>query len=288
MSTVELTPKEQANKRKGMIISITIHAIIIILAILPFLKYPDPPPGQEGVLIAFGETEAGQGNDLPETQQEDPDITENRENAEAKPTEQAASKPQAEKVLTSEDSDARLKQQQADADKKKKSEAQKIADLEAARKKAAEDAAQKAAAAEAQKKADAEKAKKQYNDLFGGKGQGDTDKSGNQGLPAGSVESKNLTGGAQGAGVIGAGLSNRGLKKSSPITDKSQKTGRVVVTVCVDRMGNVIKTEYTQRGSTTTDGQLISLARKNAQSYKFTESDIDEQCGTITYDFKLQ
>jgi membrane protein involved in colicin uptake len=288
MSTVELTPKEQANRRKGMIISVTIHALIILLAILPFLKYPDPPPGQEGVLIAFGETEAGQGDDRPETQQEDPDVTEKRENVESKPAEQAASKPQEEKVLTSEDSDARLKRQQAESDQKKKSEAQKIAEMDAARKKAADEAVRKAAAAEAQKKADAEKAKKQYNDLFGGKGQGDKDKSGNQGLPTGSVDSKNLTGSAQGSGVIGAGLSNRGLKKSSAITDKSQKTGRVVVTVCVDRRGNVIKTEYTQRGSTTTDGQLIALARKNAQSYVFNESDIDEQCGTITYDFKLQ
>jgi outer membrane biosynthesis protein TonB len=288
MDTIELTPEEQANKRRGMIISIAIHVLIILLAILPFLKYPDPPPGQEGVLISFGEPDAGQGDDRPDVQQVDPTVTKTESQAEAQPAEQAASKAAEQKVVTTDDADARLKKQQADAEQKRKSDAQRAAEQEAARKRAAEDAARRAAEEEARKQAEAEKARKQYGDFFGGSGKGDQSKPGNTGDDKGDPNAQNLTGMTKGAGVVGAGLSNRGVRKSAPISDKSQNTGRVVIAVCVDRMGNVTKADFTQRGSTTTNAQLIDLARRNARSYLFSESSLDEQCGTITYDFRLQ
>ena len=72
------------------------------------------------------------------------------------------------------------------------------------------------------------------------------------------------------------------------IDDRSQKTGRVVISVCVDKNGKVIKAEYTQKGSTTTDSELKEIAKKAALQFKFTLSEIEEQCGTITVDFKIR
>ena len=90
-------------------------------------------------------------------------------------------------------------------------------------------------------------------------------------------------GGSDGSdiGTRGDGLTNRGVKRAPEISDSSQKTGRVVIYVCVDRMGNVTKADYTQRGSTTSDARLVSLAKQNAYRYLFSQSNLDEQCGTI-------
>ena len=56
----------------------------------------------------------------------------------------------------------------------------------------------------------------------------------------------------------------------------------------VDKTGKVIKADYTQKGSTTTDSELKDIARKAALQFKFTLSEIEEQCGTITVDFKIK
>ncbi|MGB4849997.1 MAG: hypothetical protein WBP41_18875, partial [Saprospiraceae bacterium] len=58
--------------------------------------------------------------------------------------------------------------------------------------------------------------------------------------------------------------------------------------VCVDKTGKVIKAVYTQKGSTNTDSELKEIARKAALQFKFTLSEIEEQCGTITVDFKVR
>ncbi len=50
------------------------------------------------------------------------------------------------------------------------------------------------------------------------------------------------------------------------------------VKVCVNNLGNVISSKYTQRGSTTTDQHLASLATQGAKKYKFSPNDVPEQC----------
>ena len=190
----------------------------------------------------------------------------------------------------------RLKKK-AEEDRKRRiaeEEARKIAEAEAkkkaeedAKRKAAEEEARKKAEAEAKRKADLEAAKKQYGDVFG-EGKGKTDTEGNQGDPDGDPDASNLEGISTGSGKVGGGLGNRGVRYEPTIKDQSQKTGRVVVKVCVDRNGNVVSADYTQRGSTTTDADLKRLAIASAKRFRFTESTIDKQCGTITIDFKLK
>jgi TonB family protein len=88
--------------------------------------------------------------------------------------------------------------------------------------------------------------------------------------------------------MVGGGLGNRGVKYEPTISDNSQKTGKVVVNVCVDKSGKVISAEYTQKGSTTTDSDLRALAERSARKFVFSESTIEKQCGTITIDFKVR
>ncbi len=320
-----LEQNEKENKRKAFITSSIFQVIIIILLLLPFLTFPTPPPGQEGILVSFGQPDVGEGDDRPDTQNEIKEV----ETAEAAPPEvveepaveetvEEAAPPepdvvnedpkdsQKEEVLTTEDpaevalkkkleeeakekADAERKRRIAEEEAKRKAdaEAKRIADAEAKKKAAEEEAKRIAAEEEARKAAEYEAAKKQYGDVFG-KGKGKTGTDGNQGDPNGDPDASNLEGISTGSGKVGGGLGNRGVKYEPTIKDQSQKTGRVVVKVCVDRNGDVVSADYTQRGSTTTDGDLKKLAIASAKRFKFTTSTIDKQCGTITIDFKLK
>jgi len=65
----------------------------------------------------------------------------------------------------------------------------------------------------------------------------------------------------------------------------TNKIGRVVIEVCVDRLGNVISADFTQRGSSTLNLELREAALSYAILYKFMPSNDSIQCGTITFNF---
>ncbi len=306
-----ISQQEEKNKRIGAVTSFLIHAALIVALFLSFLTFPDPPPGQEGILVALGEPDIGQGNERPAAAQppppaDEPEVEEEPEPVEEKPEPEVKEEPkpvkkpqESKKVNVDKNSkelelrrkkEAEKKRQEELERRKQREEAQKKADAERkrnaeiARKKAEAEAARKAA--EAKKKAEAEKLKGQIGDLFGGS-QGNTGTPGNQGDPNGDPNSNVLEGISTGSGRIGGGLGNRG-GSGPPLTDTSQETGRVVVKVCVDNRGRVVSAKFTQRGSTTSSSRLIRLAEANAKRYKFKSADVEKQCGTITYDFKVK
>ena len=117
--------------------------------------------------------------------------------------------------------------EKAEADRKKaEADAKRKAEAEAKRK--AAEAAKRKAEEEARKKAEFEKAKNKYGSAFDkGKGRGDKDKAGNQGVEDGDPNSDVLTGISTGSGRVGGGLSNRGGRGPS-IQENFQETGTVV------------------------------------------------------------
>jgi len=289
-----LNRREEQNKKKGMITSTIVHTILIALLIFPLLTYPDPPPGQEGILVNLG-ADFGQGDEnapegVPEAAPEEtvepepePEVSEPEPQPEKKPVKETVKekpKPTTKPVVTTEDPEAV-------ALKKKKEEEARI--------KAQKEADAKAKAdAEAKAKAEAEAKAKALKDKLGGafgggegEGKGNTGKPGNQGDKDGDPNAKNLEGISTGTGQVGGGLGNRGVVYSPKVQDTSQKTGVVVIKVCVDADGNVTTASWTQSGSTTADSQLKSLAINNARSWKFAKG-TDGQCGTIRYEFKVK
>lgn len=302
-----LNQKEEENRKKALFISIIAHSILIVLALLPLLSYPVPPPGQAGILVSFGEPDRGSGEDNPDTQSEIPEqqtteevqeeIDEETEEDVSEPTEaetpaeSAAESSPSKEVVTAEDLEAarlakerREREEQIQAEK----EEQKRRMEEAEQRKKEEEQRK---LAEAKRKAEAKKkydeAKKQYGDLFGD-GKGETNDAGNQGDPDGDPNSKILEGVSTGTGTVGAGLENRGVMKRPSIKDNSQDRGTVVVKVCVNQSGNVISASYTQKGSLSISDNLRQKSVEAAKQFKFTPSDIDRQCGLITFDYKLQ
>jgi len=308
---MEETKSNEKDRRRGWYTSLTVHAILLVLAILPFMTYQNPPPGQQGVLVSFGAPDMGSGDDRPDTQQEEEvepeppseeeevveeEVEAEPEVAEAEPEEVVAEPEAAKEVVTSDEPDAvaikKKKEEEAKkkADaaeaKKKAEEAEKKAE-EAKKKALAEAEAKKKAEEEAKQKAEYEAAKKQFGDSFGS-GKGKTDKPGNQGDPNGDPDAKKLEGISTGSGMVGGGLGDRGVTYEPKIKDSSQKTGTVVVRVCVNRNGEVVSADYTQKGSTTTDSELRKIAIESANKFKFSKSSVDKQCGTITIDFKVR
>ena len=55
---------EKRNQARGKTISIIVHAILIVLIFINFMHPPDPPPGQAGILVSFGEPNIGQGEEV--------------------------------------------------------------------------------------------------------------------------------------------------------------------------------------------------------------------------------
>lgn len=92
------------------------------------------------------------------------------------------------------------------------------------------------------------------------------------------------------SGNLDVGLSGRGLvgKLPAPVFPSGNRGGKVVVRVSVDRTGRVVSAEYEQRGSTTSDEDLVRAAIAAARMAVFAESEAFVQGGTITYLFTIK
>lgn len=148
-----------------------------------------------------------------------------------------------------------------------------------------------------------EKNKVNENALFSGfKGtgsssgsQGDKAGEGNMGDPSGSKsdnylgKSTGLGSEGEGRGRIGSGLIGRSLKSIPPIVDKSNKTGKIIISVNVDATGNVKKSEFVAMGSSITDSDLVNKCIQAAKKAKFSPSDDkDSDWGKLVFTFEIR
>lgn len=298
-----ITHEERKNSNRSKVISVVVHIGLILLALLPLLTYPDPPPGQEGILVNLGIPDVGEGdNNAGPTAAAEPEVVEEEipevEESQPEPEPEISEPepvPEREVVETEDPQEIALKRKREEdrkkreeADRKKREEdAKRQAEAEAKRKAEAE--AKRKAEAEAKRRAEADKLKNDIGGLFGdGGGKGNTGTAGNQGDPNGDPNAANLEGISTGSGRVGGGLGSRGVLKSPTVAENSQKAGTVVVSVCVDSNGKVTSANYTQRGSTTGDSQLVNAAIRNAKNWAFSKGSVDKQCGTISYNFKVR
>ncbi len=303
---------EKEHGRIGFLVSMVAHTALLAMFFIfvganAELFIPPPiPPEEGGVLVALGLPDAGMNDDPtpgpPSAESTSPEETVQDPEPDPEPVEEEVAppsknkpatdpKPEDKKTPQTEDPEAiALKKRQQEEARKKAEEQDRVRREEDARKKAEADAKKKADDERAKRDADAKALKDKLAGGLGGsgKGSGSGGKTGNQGQPDGDPDGKALDGISTGTGTIGGGLGGRDVVSKPAITDSSQKQGKVVVEICVDEDGNVSSANYTQRGSNTSDSQLISLAVANAKRYKFSKGGADKQCGTITYNFKLQ
>lgn len=233
----------------GVIISGLLHTLILFLALhFTFLKRPPFVPTT--IEVAFEEVPL-----IPATQ---PELVEQENQNEAKPT-------------------------PVPSGTKSNSKPQPTATKEAAKPAPSGGNSSQGSTAQQDNSEVVAAKKKQFGDLFGksksNSGEGNSEGGKDEGA-LGSI--------SKGNGIVGGGLSGRKVLEVPAVSENSQKTGRVVVKVCVDSNGRVTSAKYTQQGSTTLDPQLIKLAEKGAAKYLFSSAPIESQCGSITFDFKVR
>jgi hypothetical protein len=126
------------------------------------------------------------------------------------------------------------------------------------------------------------------DDFKPGGNQGVAGGRGDQGAPGGDPNSTNYTGGGHGnSGVtISRGLAGRHIISAPSFTGDFNENAKVAIEVHVDENGNVISADYDMRGSTTSSGNYISIAKQKAKLVKFN-SGSDESVGTIIFNFKI-
>jgi len=252
---------EKRSKNKGIIGTILFHTLLLVMFLFMGLTYQDPPPAEEGISINFGFSEEGLGEIDPEDTEEVTEIVE-------------------EEIIEEqiESHDEILSQEIIETPAVKKTE-KKI--------KIIEDKPQEEVIEEKKpeinKKALYTGKKKNIN-----KAQGNKDSQGNQGLMDGDPNTNNYIGG--GIGIDGNAYQLGGRKAiKKPKPKGNQVSGKVVVLITVDRLGNVIYANAGAQGSTTFDKELLERAKKAALKTTFDtkQNAPKNQQGKIIYDFRL-
>lgn len=244
-------------------------AIVFIMLFFGFTTKL-PLPGEEGILVNFGDDETGFGKVEPRPVDE----IIKQEEVQKK---QVVSSPQQESPMTQDFEDAPVLKT------KKKTEQTAVKKVET-------------------KKVVEEQPKEQKpvvdkRALFGRNtnttstgSEGVSSGTGNQGSENGDVNSTNHSlGGGFGQGISFDLGGRSSLSLPSPEFNY-QKEGTVVVQITVDRTGRVTNAVSGVKGSTTMDSYLREVAKKAALSSKFSSKDDgpEYQTGYITYVFRLK
>lgn len=268
MNSVQTIQKKEPHRR-SFFISLVLHLLVLLILFVPFIR-PSTFPSEHIIMVEFFDDAPSKMSGAEESD----DVLENKESSSTPVANTPASSSVLDDVAPIKTPTTKPKDPspKTTIDEAKKKEEQERLAAEKARKE--KEAADKAA----------ESQKNKFKDLFGKGGGNNSGDGKNDGDPDGS----SLDGITKGTGTVGGGLNGRSVIFAPKITDNTQKTGKVAIDICVDKIGNVTKAEFTQRGSTTSNTTLIDIARRSAFKYKFSASEIESQCGTIIIDFKLE
>jgi colicin import membrane protein len=292
-----------SDKSLGVFGTIVFH-LLLLLALI-FISISSVDPGDEGILVALGDSPTGQGqftpsSSAPAAQTSTPPAS---QPASTPPPTPSASTPARQQVLTqnTEEAPAISAQEKARQEEQKRiaeQERQRQAEIERQRK--AEQERQRQEELERQRTAELERQKREQqaadarNAVSGAfsnsQSAGDTGGSGTQGALTGDPNATNSTGTGQGSSGPGFSLQGRNLIGSLPKPVYNvQESGRVVVRIVVDREGRVTHAEHRLQGSTTTSSALINAAIDAARKARFNSDPNapSSQEGTITYVFDL-
>jgi protein TonB len=258
-----MTAAEKKSKRKGIIGTILIHALLMVAFLFMGLKYQDPPPAEEGISINFGFSEEGFGEVEPESTEELTEIVEEEIiEQQIESTEEIVTQSLVETPIV-----------------EKKEKKKKVIKKEETKEEVVEEKKP-----EINKKALYPGSKKTKTSSEGDK-KGD----GNQGSIDGDPNSEVYEGGGIGKNGTAYQLGGRKVEyKAKPIYNL-QVEGKVVVIITVDRLGNVINAIPGAKGSTTLNKQLLQRAKTAALKTKFDPKQTapTNQQGKIVYLFSL-
>ncbi len=264
---------EEENKKyknRALIGTIVFHAVLVLCIVLFGLTTPLPLPEEEGVLVSLGFSEQGMGDRQPLTSSPPPPQPQPSRSSEA--AEDVATQSTEESVAIPDTPRDREQPRETTRPEERPRPQETV---------------QEQPQPEPEPQVNP-------NALFPGRdrqtttsqNQGDTGEPGNQGQSDGSTDGTATTGGGQGDGPSFS-LAGRSANHLPKPDYTSQTQGRVVVSITVNRQGQVTRARAGERGSTTTDRVLWAAAEAAAMKARFdVKNDAPhEQIGTITYNF---
>lgn len=254
---------------KAILGTLIFHGVLLLCFIFFGLSTPLPLPEEEGVLVNLGFTEQGMGQRQPLTSSPPP----------TQP--QPASASEASEDIATQDSQESIALPESPRDREQPREDTREPQQPS------QETAQEQTQPEPEPQVDPRA-------LFPGRdrqttesqNQGDGTEAGNQGRPDGSTDGTGTQGGGLGSGVEFS-LGGRGANHLPLPEYTTQSQGRVVVSIWVNRNGEVTRAVAGARGTTTSDQILWNQAEQAALKARFDrKSDAPhEQQGTITYNF---
>lgn len=285
---------EKKNRFSGILGTILFHLGALILLLFLALRTPLPLPGEAGVLVNLGYDETGMGVDQEEQ------------------APSAVEKVKPAPTVNETEKDEYLTQdiEEAPVIEKKKTEPKKTPEKIKPRPEPepVKEIIKTETEPEPQPKPDPKAMYKGKGTAKEGGQEGQTGQPGDQGDPSGTPGAniyKGKSGSGEGTGEgsgtgtgpgdgegsgISYSLGGRGSKTLHKPSYDSKEQGKVVVTIKVDRKGNVTSAVAGAKGTNVSDQTLWQLAKDAALKSKF-EADPDAaevQVGTITYNFIRQ
>ena len=265
------------HKKKSMTITVILHVILLVLLFYVGMTYLDPPP-ENGIAVNFGTTEMGSGDIQPrEPIKSAPKVTT------PLPTSQPKSEIK-EEVVTQDNEEAPVIKKE----EKKKEQTETPKKVEP----------KKETPKKEEPKPDKTTTDALSNLINGPKSDGtakgsegdDTKGGGDKGDPSGDPNAQSYYG--TGKGLDGDGNYLLGGRKplNKPRNPQDcNEAGKVVVSIEVNRNGQVIAAQPGVRGTTNNSKCLLDKAKENAMATKFN-SDSNapaKQIGKIIYNFTL-
>ncbi|MEI6507250.1 MAG: hypothetical protein WCO54_02130 [Bacteroidota bacterium] len=294
MSAADLYQEDRKHSIISYTVTIVFHAAILILLWYFVIMPPNPPlseAGGSGSLISIGFENEGGPNPLP------------TDEAIAQPT-PPEPEPQVDEkpVITQETEEAPevAKKEEVKETVVKKTETKKVV-------KKVEKKIEKPV--EVPRKVDEHALFKKKNNTGTNPGSGSGEIPGNEGRADGDPNGRPDGNGKPGNGGNGEGfgtgngvgngngdgigtyeLHGRSLQRRPDVNDNSRETGKVIVSIVVDRNGKVIKATPGQKGTTTLSPVLLEKAKLGAMEARFSPKPDgpEEQYGTMTFIFRFK
>ncbi len=275
------------HKRKSLILTTVLHAMLLLIMFYVGLSYLDPAP-ESGIAVNFGTSVTGSGDVQPT----EPVKTTPKQNVpEPEVQEEVEETPEiTEEVITQETEDAPVIEEKPEEKPKKKAE-----------KKEKKPKEQKEVKKKPIKKPDPKPDKSTLDildsfsngpesDGTASGGEGDDATGGDKGNPNGDPNAKSYYG--NGKGLDGDGnyrLGGRKALNKEKFVQNCNESGIVVVRIEVNQNGKVIKATPGVKGTTNNASCLLAPAKKAALATRFNSDNKApiKQVGTIIYQFKL-
>lgn len=277
---------EKKDRIRAIIGAIVFHLLLLIALVFMALTTPLPLPEEEGVEVNLGFSDVGSGyqqRQEPQQQVKPPTPV---------PVQEAAAQPEEEIAEDTSEEAPAIQEKPAE-----KPEQQKAEEPKESTEDVVQDDPVTEEVKEIPKEVEPEPEPEPVVDprlLYTGKtntqgdsNEGPDDEAGDKGKETGDPNSVGYDGLGGAGNGISFSLGNRKAKNLPKPTYDSEDQGKVVISIWVNKMGEVTRAEIMQKGTNVTDIKLRNMAKQAALKANFT-ADVDAaeiQKGSITYHF---